>query len=125
MRIIRPAFAFLIVLASLRRGKHVRPLAEFALGNSIDGTPARPGMYFRIGSMAIPDMITVLLQLQDEGRLSLDEHLRLPRLDPGQPAPDRLRQGQACEPGSCFRYAHTNLSVLSQVIAKVTGHSVE
>ena len=49
-----------------------QPLAEFALGNSMTGTPARPDMYFRIGSMAIPHMITVLLQLQDEGRLSVD-----------------------------------------------------
>jgi CubicO group peptidase (beta-lactamase class C family) len=32
-------------------------------------------MHFRIGSMAIPYLITVLLQLQEEGRLSLDDKL--------------------------------------------------
>lgn len=141
-------------------------LAELALGNSMTGTPARPDMYFRIGSMAIPHMITVLLQLQDEGRLSLDD--RLSRYRPALPNADRITlrmlanntsgyldwiqgnlafveglfanpfrfwtpnellqtafaRGQACEPGTCFHYAHTNLSVLSQVIARVTGNSV-
>ena len=144
-----------------------RRLTGFALGNSMTGTPARPDMYFRIGSMAIPHMITVLLQLQDEGRLSLDD--RLAKYRPELPDADRITlrmlanntsgyldwiqgnqafvealfanpfrswtpnellqiafaRGQACEPGTCFHYAHTNLSVLSQVIAKVTGSSVE
>ena len=142
-------------------------LAEFAFGNSMNGTPARTDMYFRIGSMAIPHMITVLLQLQDEGRLSLDD--KLSKYRPGLPNADRVTlrmlanntsgyldwiqgnltfveelfenpfrfwtanellqiafaRGEACEPGTCFHYAHTNLSVLSQVIAKVTGNSVE
>lgn len=144
-----------------------QPLAEFAVGNSMTGIPARPDMYFRIGSMAIPDMITVLLQLQDEGRLSLDD--KLSEYRPALPNADRITlrmlatntsgyldwiqgnmpfvealienpfrfwtptellqiafaRGQACEPGICFHYAHTNLSVLSQVIAEVTGNSVE
>ena len=30
-------------------------------------------MHFRIGAMAIPYLINVLLQLQDQGRLSLDD----------------------------------------------------
>lgn len=142
-------------------------LAEFALGSSMTGIPARPNMYFRIGSMAIPEMITVLLQLQEEGKLSLDD--KLSKYRPGLPNADRITlrmlatntsgyldwiqgnlpfvealienpfrywtptellqiafaRGQACEPGTCFHYAHTNLSVLSEVIAKVTGNSVE
>jgi CubicO group peptidase (beta-lactamase class C family) len=144
-----------------------RQLASFALGNSVTGTPARTDMYFRIGSMAIPQMITVLLQLQDEGRLSLDDKLakyrpQLPNANritlrmlanntsgyldwiqgnepfvealfanpfrywtPTELIQTALARGLACEPGACFNYAHTNLSVLSQVIAKVTGHSVE
>jgi CubicO group peptidase (beta-lactamase class C family) len=144
-----------------------QPLAEFALGNSMKGTPASTDMYFRIGSMAIPHMITVLLQLQDEGRLSLDD--KLAKYRPEMPNADRITlrmlanntsgyldwiqgnlsfvetlfenpfrfwtanellqiafaRGQACEPGTCFHYAHTNLSVLSTVIAKVTGNSAE
>jgi D-alanyl-D-alanine carboxypeptidase len=144
-----------------------QPLAEFALGNSMNGTPARPDMYFRIGSMAIPHMITVLLQLQDERRLSLDDKLseyrpELPNADritlrmlanntsgyldwiqgnltfvealfenpfrfwtPSELLQIAFARDEACEPGACFHYAHTNLSVLSQVIAEVTGHSVE
>jgi D-alanyl-D-alanine carboxypeptidase len=142
-------------------------LTEFAQGNSMTGTPANPDMYFRIGSMAIPDMITVLLQLQDEGRLSLDD--KLSKYEPELPDASRvtlrmladntsgyvdwiqgnlpfveelfenpfrfwtanellgiaLARPMACEPGTCFHYAHTNLSLLSRVIAKVTGHSVE
>jgi len=144
-----------------------QPLAEFAVGNSMAGTPASPDMYFRIGSMAIPQMITVLLQLQDEGRLSLDD--KLAKYRPQLPNADRITlrmlatstsgyldwiqgnqsfveallenpfrfwtptellqiafaRGQICEPGTCFHYAHTNFSVLSQVIAEVTGHSME
>jgi D-alanyl-D-alanine carboxypeptidase len=142
-------------------------LTEFAVGNSMTGTPASPDMYFRIGSMAIPDMITVLLQLQDEGRLSLDD--KLSKYEPELPDASRvtlrmlanntsgyvdwiqgnlsfveelfenpfrfwtaneliqiaLSRPPACDPGTCFHYAHTNLSLLSRVIAKVTGHSVE
>jgi len=144
-----------------------QPLAEFAVGNSMTGTPASPDMYFRIGSMAIPHMITVLLQLQDEGRLSLDD--KLSKYRPALPNADRITlrmlatstsgyldwiqgnqafgeallenpfrfwtpsellqiafaRGPVCDPGTCFHYAHTNFSVLSQVIAEVTGHSVE
>ena len=39
------------------------------------GAPANMKMHFRIGSMAIPHLITLLLQLQDEGRLSLEDPL--------------------------------------------------
>jgi D-alanyl-D-alanine carboxypeptidase len=44
-------------------------------GNSMKGVPASPRMYWRIGSIAIPYLINLLLQLQDEGKLSLDEKL--------------------------------------------------
>jgi D-alanyl-D-alanine carboxypeptidase len=37
------------------------------------GVPANLRMHFRIGSIAIPYVIDLLLQLQDEGRLSLDD----------------------------------------------------
>ncbi len=44
-------------------------------GNSMKGVPASPRMYWRIGSIAIPYLINLLLQLQDEGKLSLNEKL--------------------------------------------------
>jgi D-alanyl-D-alanine carboxypeptidase len=50
-------------------------LVDAAFGNSMKGTPASPRMYWRIGSIAIPYLIDVLLQLQDEGKLSLDDPL--------------------------------------------------
>ena len=50
-----------------------RRLAKIARGESMAGTPASHRMHFRIGSMAIPHLITLLLQLQDDGRLSLDD----------------------------------------------------
>ncbi|MEZ5078891.1 MAG: serine hydrolase domain-containing protein [Solirubrobacterales bacterium] len=143
-----------------------RTLTSFARGRSMAGTPARRDMYFRIGSIAIPHLITVLLQLQDEGVLSLDD--KLSKYRPGLPRSgeitlrmlanstsgyrdwiqgneafvdallaDPFRQwtvaellsvafglGFACDPGTCFHYAHTNFAVLSQVISQATGRSV-
>ena len=52
-----------------------QPLVQAGFGNSMKGTPASPHMYWRIGSIAIPYLINVLLQLQDEGKLSLDDPL--------------------------------------------------
>jgi D-alanyl-D-alanine carboxypeptidase len=51
------------------------PLVDRGFGNSMKGVPASPRMYFRIGSIAIPYLIDLLLQLEDEGKLSLDDKL--------------------------------------------------
>ncbi len=51
------------------------PLVNRGFGNSMKGVPASPKMYFRIGSMAIPYLIDLLLQLEDEGKLSLNDKL--------------------------------------------------
>ena len=50
-----------------------RTIARVAVGKSMAGVPANLRMHFRIGSIAIPYVIDLLLQLQDEGRLSLDD----------------------------------------------------
>jgi CubicO group peptidase (beta-lactamase class C family) len=50
-----------------------RTLAAISPGHSMAGVPANLRMHFRIGSIAIPYLIDVLLQLQDRGRLSLDD----------------------------------------------------
>ena len=50
-----------------------RTLATVTQGESMAGVPASQRMHFRIGSMAIPYLINLLLQLQDEGLLSLDD----------------------------------------------------
>ncbi|MEU6704455.1 serine hydrolase domain-containing protein [Streptomyces wuyuanensis] len=46
-----------------------------ALGQSMTGVPARPGMHFRAGSVAIVHMGIVLLQLVDEKKARLDDPL--------------------------------------------------
>ncbi len=142
-----------------------RRLARVAAGNSMAGVPANFQMQFRIGSIAIPYLITLLLQLQDEGRLSLDDPVsswlpNLPNADrvtlrmlanntsgypdwaQGNPAfidafnADVFRQWRtnelldiafaqplACDPGSCFHYAHTNFVIISRVLQRETGRS--
>jgi CubicO group peptidase (beta-lactamase class C family) len=166
--IVRQAMPELGVKASiLRIDTGTQPLVNAGFGNSMAGVPASPHMYFRIGSMAIPHLITLLLQLEDKGKLSLDD--KLSKFRPDLPAADRITlrmlasstsgyrdwiQGNpvfqavllenpfkqwtpnellayafaeplACEPGSCFHYAHTNFAVLSEVISKVSGRSVD
>lgn len=51
------------------------PLVNAGFGNSMKGVPASPRMYFRIGSIAIPYLINLLLQLEDEGKVSLNDKL--------------------------------------------------
>jgi CubicO group peptidase (beta-lactamase class C family) len=144
-----------------------QPLVDKGFGNSMKGVPASPKMYWRIGSIAIPYLIDVLLQLEDEGKLSLNDKLAkyrpnfpeanevtlrmLATVTSGYPdwiqgnegfqqklLENPFRQWNAnelldwaftlpipCTPGTCFHYAHTNFAILSQVISKVTGESVE
>ena len=52
-----------------------RTVVNRGLGISQVGSPANPRMKFRPGSMAIPLLTTIALQLQDQGRLNLDDTL--------------------------------------------------
>jgi CubicO group peptidase (beta-lactamase class C family) len=143
-----------------------RRLVTTAAGESMAGVPATSQMHFRIGAMSVPYLIDVLLQLRDEGRLSLDD--RVSRWLPELPMANRItlrmlashtsgyldylggnkamidaiysnpfrqwkpqelldaafRLGKACDPGVCFKYAHTNFVVLSKVLRLVTGQPV-
>ena len=63
-------------------------LVNAGFGNSIKGVPASPRMYFRIGSIAIPYLIDLLLQLEDEGRLSLND--KLAKYRPNFPEADQV-----------------------------------
>jgi CubicO group peptidase (beta-lactamase class C family) len=65
-----------------------QPLVNKGFGNSMKGRPASPRMYFRIGSIAIPYLINLLLQLQDEGKLSLDD--KLAKYRPNFPEADEV-----------------------------------
>ena len=50
-----------------------RALATASPGESMAGVPANLRMNFRIGSIAIPFVVDLLLQLQDRGKLSLND----------------------------------------------------
>jgi CubicO group peptidase (beta-lactamase class C family) len=65
-----------------------QPLVDAGFGNSMKGVPASPKMYFRIGSIAIPYLISVLLQLEDEGKLSLND--KLSKYRPNFPEADEV-----------------------------------
>ncbi|MFS0756719.1 serine hydrolase domain-containing protein [Noviherbaspirillum sp. 1P10PC] len=59
-----------------------------ALGESAPGTPATTAMHFRNGAVAMTYMATVLLQLVDDGRLSLGD--KVGKWLPGLPAADQV-----------------------------------
>ena len=50
-------------------------VVNMGLGDSQEGVPATPDMKFRPGSMAIPMLTTLVLQLQEQGKLSLNDTL--------------------------------------------------
>ncbi len=57
----------------LRVSSGDREVLTTALGESMTGVPAEPSMHFRTGSVAIVYMGTVLLQLVEQGKASLDD----------------------------------------------------
>lgn len=81
-----------------------KTLLRRGYGDSQTDVPAAPNMNFRVGSMTIPVLTSVVYQLRDEGKLTLDrpiskwlpailpgddpdaheQHIRLLRLDPGE-----------------------------------------
>lgn len=50
-----------------------RPVLRRGFGDSQQGVPANPAMSFRIGSMTIPALTTLVYQLRQEGRLKLTD----------------------------------------------------
>lgn len=74
------------VIVSVRIGE--TPVLTEAWGESMTGVPATPEMHFRNGAVAIAYLATVLLQLADEGAISLDDPLST--WFPEYPASDRI-----------------------------------
>jgi D-alanyl-D-alanine carboxypeptidase len=74
----------------LRVDRGNRHVVTAALGESMTGVPVTREMHFRIGSESIPYLTTILLQLQEQGRLDLDDPLskHLPNTD--APNADRV-----------------------------------
>ncbi|WP_314504612.1 serine hydrolase domain-containing protein [uncultured Microbacterium sp.] len=63
-----------------------------AWGESMSGVPATTDMHFRSGAVSIPMVSTVLLQLVDEGTVTLDD--KLATWMPDVPNADRVTLGQ-------------------------------
>jgi CubicO group peptidase (beta-lactamase class C family) len=74
----------------LRVDRDGRQVVKAALGESMTGVPATTNMRFRMGSETIPYLTTIDLQLQQEGRLSLDDPLSKYLPDSGVPNADRV-----------------------------------
>jgi CubicO group peptidase (beta-lactamase class C family) len=74
----------------LRVDRNGRQVVKAALGESMTGVPATPSMRFRMGSETIPYLTTIVLQLQQEGRLDLDDPLSKYLPDSGVPNADRV-----------------------------------
>ncbi|WP_255102551.1 MULTISPECIES: serine hydrolase [unclassified Synechococcus] len=72
-----------------------------AMGESMTGVPATKDMHFRNGAVAISYVATLLLQLVDENRVSLDDKLAtwLPEI----PNADRVTLGQLAQMTSGYR----------------------
>jgi D-alanyl-D-alanine carboxypeptidase len=88
-RIVRKAsdhYGLKAVVARVDIGR--RTLLRQATGRSQADVPADLRMHFRVGSMAIPWLTTLALQLQQEGRLSFDD--KLSRWFPELPRADRI-----------------------------------
>ena len=65
-----------------------RQLYTEALGESMSGVPATPAMHFRNGAMAFTYISTMLLELVDQNKVSLDD--KLSKFLPDLPQADRI-----------------------------------
>lgn len=74
------------VLARVTKG--TEEVATVAMGESMTGVPATADMHFRNGAVAISYLGTVLLQLVDEGKVSLDD--TIDKWLPKAPASDKV-----------------------------------
>jgi CubicO group peptidase (beta-lactamase class C family) len=74
----------------LRVDRGRRHVVTAALGESMTGVPVTRDMHFRMGSETIPYLTTIVLQLQQEGRLDLDDPLSKYLPDSGVPNADRV-----------------------------------
>jgi CubicO group peptidase (beta-lactamase class C family) len=74
----------------LRVDRGDRKVVSAALGQSMIGVRATTSMHFPVGSMSIPSITTVLLQLEQAGRLSLDDTVAKWLPHSGYPNADRV-----------------------------------
>lgn len=72
-----------------------------AEGESMTGVPATPDMHFRNGAVAISYVSTLMLQLVDEGKMSLDE--KVSTYLPDLPHADEVTVGQLAQMTSGYQ----------------------
>jgi CubicO group peptidase (beta-lactamase class C family) len=72
-----------------------REVVTRAVGESMTGVPATPGMHFRNGAVAISYVSTLLLRLVDEKKISLND--KLSKWLPDVPNSDRVTLGQLAQ----------------------------
>jgi CubicO group peptidase (beta-lactamase class C family) len=77
-----------------------KEVVKAALGQSMTGVPATTHMHFRIGSIAIAYLTTLLLQLVDQKRVSLDD--KLSKWLPSLPHADSITLGMLAESRSGY-----------------------
>ncbi len=61
------------ILLGIRAGDEDEDVVTMAVGDSMSGVPATTAMHFRIGAVAIAYMGSILLQLVDQGQVTLDD----------------------------------------------------
>ncbi|MEO4040564.1 serine hydrolase domain-containing protein [Hoeflea sp. CAU 1731] len=86
------------LLVAVSVGEAVQVLAT--AGESITGLPSRTDMQFRIGAMAIASQTTILLQIVDEGLVTLDD--TIDAWLPDYPAEDRVTRRMLADSSSGY-----------------------
>jgi D-alanyl-D-alanine carboxypeptidase len=97
-----------------------QPLSVKAWGESMTGVSATPDMHFRIGSVAIAYIGTMLLQLHDKGILSVDD--KLAKWFPEYPKADQITLTMLINGTSGYADYVTDNSFLKQFYANPFRH---
>src|SRR5687768_7970219 len=124
-------------LESLRAAGHIQALSaviskdqSIAWSHSFGGTEGVPGhvadtTVFHLASLTKPLASTVILQLVDEGKVSLDDPVSKYGIVMPNPASVLARHlmshTSAAVPGSSFAYDGNRFSLLDSVITRATG----
>ncbi|SEL99461.1 serine hydrolase domain-containing protein [Streptacidiphilus jiangxiensis] len=100
--------------------QHGRDVWTGAVGPSMTGVPARPDMQFRVGSVGIAFMGTILLQLVDEKRVSLDD--RISRWLPEIPHAKEITLRELADTTSGYHDYVTNPAFVNELEAHPFRH---
>ncbi|MCS5734438.1 serine hydrolase domain-containing protein [Herbiconiux daphne] len=101
------------VIVRVTRGD--QPVITEAFGESMTGVPATPDMHFRNGAVAISYVATALLELVDDGTVSLDDTLGT--WLPDVPNADRVTLGQLAQMTSGYADYVADADFLDQLNA--------